>query len=66
MTAGGCADCGAASRLEVDHIEPLWEGGPKEDSNLQALCRSCHILKHKRPLSAAERAWELHLKSFTG
>lgn len=61
-----CVLCSAASRLEVDHIEPLWEGGLEEDSNLQALCRTCHIKKHKRPLSAAERAWALHLKSFTG
>ena len=60
-----CVECGAASRLEVDHIEPLWEGGLEEDSNLQALCRTCHILKHKRPRSAAEIAWELHLAGFS-
>ena len=60
-----CVLCGASSRLEVDHIQPLWEGGAEEDSNLRALCKSCHIARHRRtPLSAAEIAWAAHLASF--
>ena len=30
---------------ETDHRVPLWMGGSNEASNLQALCRSCHISK---------------------
>ena len=57
-----CCSCGRAGRLEVDHIEPLKSGGdPWEESNLQALCRACHIAKtaaeNSRPLTAAEQRW---------
>jgi 5-methylcytosine-specific restriction enzyme A len=27
---------------EVDHINPLYNGGTNDISNLQALCRNCH------------------------
>ena len=41
-----CQRCGRAGRLEVDHVRPLRRGGsPYDPANLQALCRSCHILK---------------------
>ena len=41
-----CVKCGSAGRLECDHIKPLANGGePYKDSNLQALCRGCHIEK---------------------
>ena len=41
-----CTSCGRAGRLEVDHREPLGEGGaPYDLSNLQTLCRSCHVAK---------------------
>lgn len=31
---------------EVDHIKPLAKGGePADESNLQSLCRRCHIRK---------------------
>ena len=41
-----CRQCGAAGRLEVDHIKPLFRGGDAWDhDNLQALCRSCHMEK---------------------
>ena len=44
-----CAACGAAGRLEADHIQPICEGGPFWDErNIQALCRSCHIAKTRR------------------
>ena len=30
---------------EVDHINPLYNGGTNEITNLQALCRNCHRKK---------------------
>ncbi len=41
-----CRECGAASRLECDHVRPLEDGGAAfAATNLQALCRECHIAK---------------------
>ena len=41
-----CVLCSRAGRLEVDHIRPLALQGSKYAlSNLQALCRGCHIAK---------------------
>ena len=32
--------------FEIDHRTPLFRGGhPTQESNLQALCRSCHMFK---------------------
>ena len=40
-----CADCAGLAQ-EVDHIVPTRAGGSMWDaSNLQPLCRSCHIKK---------------------
>jgi 5-methylcytosine-specific restriction protein A len=40
-----CAHCGRAAN-EVDHIQPLRDGGEKYDlENLQPLCKSCHSRK---------------------
>ena len=59
-----CQHCGRAGRLEVDHRTPLADGGhPWEPSNLQALCRGCHIRKTRgenrarRPVPPAVEAW---------
>ena len=30
---------------EVDHINPLYNGGTNDITNLQALCRNCHGVK---------------------
>ena len=30
---------------EVDHINPLYNGGTNDITNLQALCRNCHGMK---------------------
>lgn len=42
-----CVECGAAGRLEVDHIQPV-RTHPElafELSNLQCLCPRCHARK---------------------
>lgn len=37
-----CAKCGRTVRypdgFELDHVVPLWQGGPDDDSNRQILC----------------------------
>ena len=41
-----CRKCGKAGRLEVDHVLPIHKGGAVYlESNLQSLCRDCHITK---------------------
>jgi 5-methylcytosine-specific restriction protein A len=41
-----CEQCKKAGRLtpaeEVHHILPLADGGTNDESNLMALCKSCH------------------------
>ena len=40
-----CRKCGKYGN-EVDHIQPLQKGGdPWVETNLQCLCRDCHIAK---------------------
>ena len=34
--------------FEVDHVNPLWNGGTDERSNLVALCGTCHTEKTYR------------------
>ena len=53
-----CQCCGSrGSRFEVDHIRPLMYGGSDDLSNLQVLCRRCHVAK-----SAAERGGPLSVE----
>jgi hypothetical protein len=40
-----CVACGNSDRLEVDHIEPVCEGGLPVPENLQLLCQQCHDSK---------------------
>ena len=43
-----CSTCGKYGN-EVDHIRPLKRGGdPWAESNLQTLCRDCHIEKTRK------------------
>ena len=43
-----CSECGKAGRLEVHHIIDLDRGGAAlAQDNLRALCRSCHIERHR-------------------
>lgn len=38
----------------VDHVTPLWQGGPDNEGNFQSLCKPHHDAKTAR--EAAERA----------
>ena len=39
-----CVLCGEPGRLEVDHIQPIAEGGAALAlDNLRTLCRGCHV-----------------------
>ena len=59
-----CRSCGKAARLEADHIIRLEDEpglDPYDETNIQALCRGCHIAKtaeeNRRPMTAEEAAW---------
>ena len=57
-----CVKCGSAGMLEVDHIQPLEDGGPRWDlANLQSLCRRDHIDKtadeNSNPVPADVQEW---------
>ena len=43
-----CAQCGATTNLEVDHIVPLARAGSNDPDNLQWLCRPCNRAKGAR------------------
>ena len=51
-----CVKCGAAERLEVDHINPKMKGGKHLRSNLQILCADCHRRKTLIDLGGTESA----------
>ena len=61
-----CAACGKAGRLEVHHILDLDRGGAAlAQENLTALCRSCHLERHKtRPAVhvQGQQEWADYLK----
>ena len=38
-----CRRCGRAGRLEVHHVKELASGGRNDLSNLETLCRRCHM-----------------------
>ena len=40
-----CIDCGNRYNLQVDHIEPLSNGGPTSVANTGGRCTPCHIRK---------------------
>ena len=57
-----CQRCGRPG-FEVDHIRPIWKGGPTLDTaNLQVLDRGCHIAKtrreRQRPIGPKVAAWK--------
>ena len=54
-----CTKCGRPGRLEVHHLTPLHRGGdPWAMSNLETLCRGCHIEAGRRKPTPAEEAWQ--------
>lgn len=67
-----CRSCGGMAR-ELDHIKPVEDGGAWwAESNLQPLCRGCHIAKTRaenqarRPEQPGEAAWQKLLDSRMG
>ncbi len=53
--AGGvCAGCGEDGAVEVDHIVSRRRGGSNDYTNLQALCRGCHVRKSSSEGNAAK------------
>ena len=54
-----CQSCGRNGN-EFDHVTPLDRGGaPCDESNLQCLCRGCHIVKTRAEYSGPrDPAWE--------
>ena len=61
-----CGKCGKAGALEVHHVKPLKEGGTNDPSNLQVLCRDCHIGAHRPVMGAEALAWQLLLGESRG
>jgi len=50
-SGGRCELCGASHeeiQIDVDHIIPRSKGGTNDESNLQALCRTCNAQKLNR------------------
>lgn len=63
-----CRHCGAAGRLQVDHIKPLHLRGAQFDlNNLQSLCVRCHnqktLLENPKAQVKGRREWLQYLKS---
>ncbi len=44
---GKCIKCKTTNDLQIDHIVPISPGGSDEKQNLQILCHSCHVEKHR-------------------
>lgn len=52
-----CLECGATNkntRLHVDHIIPVSQGGSDEFDNLQTLCEECNLAKGNRAWKGGE------------
>ena len=65
-----CRACGKYGN-ECDHIKPLQDGGAKYDeSNLQCLCKRCHIAKtraeNRGPVDPERAAWQALEARMTG
>jgi hypothetical protein len=43
-----CVDCGGRHGIEIDHVDPVANGGPTTRVNLQPRCRQCHRRKTER------------------
>nr|WP_323184990.1 HNH endonuclease signature motif containing protein [Kitasatospora purpeofusca] len=49
---GLCSETFPAELVDIDHRTPLALGGEDTDSNVQALCRTCHRVKTARDFGA--------------
>jgi 5-methylcytosine-specific restriction endonuclease McrA len=49
----------AYEAFELDHIQPLCEGGGIGDDNAQVLCRECHSAKSSREKSDRGKAVQI-------
>lgn len=43
-----CKNCGTDEKLNIDHINPLSNGGGNNSENLQILCKTCNEKKGKK------------------
>ena len=68
LTAGfRCEQCRRAGRHEVHHRTALKDGGdPYEQSNLQVLCRDCHIELHRNRRSKERQDWYDFMQEMAG
>ncbi len=46
--SGKCLGCGKSTKMEADHIIPVFLGGTSLITNIQPLCRSCNASKHTK------------------
>lgn len=44
-----CKLCGATENLQIDHIDPVSQGGSSSDDNLRTLCGQCNNKRSKSP-----------------
>ena len=52
-----CVQCGKPGLLEVHHVESVKTSGSDDLSNLETLCRSCHLSIHRKPKTAEQLEW---------
>jgi len=45
---GQCNGCGKKTKLTMDHVDPISEGGVHAAYNMQGLCLSCNSRKRNR------------------
>lgn len=53
-----CRRCSSEDNLTVDHVVPVFHGGPDALSNCVILCRPCNLRKGSRIPSYADLPWE--------
>lgn len=56
---GACVVCGSRYRLQVDHIVPVYLGGPNALTNLQTLCSVCNRLKGTQSINFRDPTTDL-------
>lgn len=55
-----CAYCGSKEKLTVDHVIPLYKGGPNDISNLIPACKRCNCSKNKSDVIDWYRAQDFY------